>query len=105
MAYLKTDEYEQVLARAKADAIVAILKERAFQDEKFGPDSRHTIGEWIIIMEAELNEAKLALIKGGKGRNSVLMECVQVCAVGLAMLEQHGVTEVGRMQPIVKEPA
>lgn len=81
-------------------AIEAILLEREFQDKKFGPGSQHTIGEWVIIMEAELAEAKLALIKGGTGRNSVLMEIVQVCAVGLACLEQHGVQEVGRMQPI-----
>lgn len=82
-------------------AIEAIGVERDFQDKKFGPNSQHTIGEWILIMEAELDEAKRALIKGGTGRDSVLMEIVQVCAVGLACLEQHGVTEVGRMQPIM----
>lgn len=86
-------------------AFSAVRDEREFQDQKFGPGSRHTIGEWILIMEAELEEAKLALIKGGVGRNSVLQEIVQVCATGVACLEQHGVQEVGRMQPIVKDMA
>lgn len=82
------------------DAIHAIHDERQFQDQKFGPGSQHTIGEWILIMESELAEAKVAIIKGGEGRNSVLMEIVQVAAVAVACLEQHGVKEVGRMQPI-----
>jgi hypothetical protein len=86
------------------DAILEIIEEREFQDRKFGPGSNHTIGEWILIMESELAEAKVALIKGGKGRDSVLQEIVQVCAVGVACLEQHGTAEVGRMQPIVQEP-
>lgn len=86
------------------EAICSIMDEREFQDRKFGPDSRHTIGEWILIMEAELAEAKVALIKGGVGRNSVLQEIVQVCAVGVACIEQHGAGEVGRMQPIVANP-
>lgn len=89
------------LPAAQGQGIEAILKERAFQDEKFGPGSKHTIGEWLLIMDAELQEAMKALVKGGTGRDSVLMEIVQVAAVALACLEQHGVQEVGRMQPIV----
>jgi hypothetical protein len=87
----------------QTEAFAAVIDERNFQDRKFGPGSKHTIGEWIIIMELELAEAKLALVKGGAGRNSVLNEIVQVCAVGIACIEQHGVCEVGRMQPI-KDP-
>jgi len=84
-------------------AFNAIIEEREFQDKKFGSGSKHTIGEWLIIMRMELAEAETALIKGGVGRDSVLMEIVQVCAVGVACLEQHGVREVGRMQPIVDD--
>lgn len=74
------------------DVFVAILEERYFQDNKHGTGD-HTLGEWIIIMEAELAEAKTALIKGGSGRDSVRSEILQVVAVGVACLEQHGLKE------------
>lgn len=41
----------------------AILRERDYQDTKWG-DKPHTVGEWLLIMEAELAEAKLAWAKG-----------------------------------------
>lgn len=81
----------------------AVLNERQFQDEKYGPvrDSvtqvdgpgSHSVGEWILLLEAELNEAKLALIKGGSGRNSLRSELIQVIALGFAALEQHGLRD------------
>jgi hypothetical protein len=74
----------------------AILGERQFQDTKFGPLTNgggHTLGEWILIAEAELAEAKLALIKGGTGRNSLRSELIQTAAVILAALEQHGIVD------------
>lgn len=76
-------------------AIEALKKERLFQDNKWGgiDDHGHTIGEWILLIEAELEEAKRALIKGGVGRDSVLMEVVQVGALALACIEQHGTDE------------
>jgi hypothetical protein len=79
-----------------AEVIEAISIEREFQDQKHGSldKSPHTIGEWILIMEAELQEAKVALIKGGKGRDSVLREILQTTAVGFACLEQHGIDGV-----------
>lgn len=76
-------------------AIDAMLDERSHQDKKHGTiqDHPHTIGEWIIIIEAELNEAKLALIKHDRvGRDSCLSEIVQVGASALACLEQHGIS-------------
>lgn len=81
---------------AQRKAIGAILDERRFQDGKHGPVTTHghTIGEWIIIIESELAEAKLAVIKGGKGRDSVLAEICQVAATAMACMEQHG-TEGG----------
>ena len=79
-----------------AQAVNELVKERVFQDTKHGTlrEHGHTIGEWILILEAELNEAKEALIKGGTGRDSVLQEIVQVGAVALACIEQHGVEEI-----------
>ena len=81
----------------------AVLSERQFQDEKYGPvrdpitqidgSGSHSIGEWILLLEAELNEVKLALIKGGSGRNSLRSELIQVIALGFAALEQHGTVD------------
>lgn len=75
------------------DVITAVLKERDFQDDKFGPITGaggHTLGEWVLLIEDELAEAKKALIKGGKGRDSLRSELVQVAALAVACLEQHG---------------
>lgn len=84
------------MSHSQFTALLAVIEERTHQDRKHGPVSTHghTIGEWIIIMEAELAEARHAVVKGGKGRDSVLMEIVQVVATGLACLEQHGVKEI-----------
>jgi hypothetical protein len=76
-----------------ADVFSAILGERAFQDAKHGPltgAGGHTLGEWLLIAEAELAEAKVALIKGGAGRDSLRSEIIQTAAVLVACLEQHG---------------
>lgn len=78
------------------EVVKEVAIERLHQDRKHGPieTNPHTIGEWILIMEAELQEAKVALIKGGKGRDSVLHEILQTVATGFACLEQHGVGEI-----------
>ena len=70
-----------------------LLRERKFQDSKWGPieTSPHQLAEWIIIAEFELAEAKLALIKGGMGRDSIRAELIQTAAVLVAALEQHGI--------------
>lgn len=74
----------------------AINGERQWQDAKHGvlEAHGHTVGEWILIMEAELAEAKEALLKGGTGRNAVMHEILQVVATGVAALEQHGLGEL-----------
>lgn len=81
----------------KAEIATAILKERYFQDNKHGTiatdGGSHTIGEWLLLIEAELAEAKTALIKGGSGRDSVRSEIVQVAALCMACLEQHGLDD------------
>lgn len=77
-------------------SIESLLDERKFQDNKWGTiqDHPHTVGEWILLIEAELAEAKEALIKGGTGRDSVLSEIIQVGALALACIEQHGADEI-----------
>lgn len=67
--------------------------ERDFQRTKY--ESRpnyggHSVAAWLFLIEAELQEAKMACIKGGEGRDHVLAEIVQVAALCCACLEQHG---------------
>lgn len=96
----------------------AIVKERGFQDKKYGKvlevkpkfdncpagewmteqgPGGHELGAWLIILEKELDEAKDALVHGGgktaKGRNTIRSELVQLAAVAVAALEQHGLEE------------
>jgi hypothetical protein len=75
--------------------VFLLHRERKFQDDKHGSieESGHTIGEWLLLIEAELVEAKQALIKGGKGRDSVMSEIVQIGALALAAIEEHGIQE------------
>lgn len=76
---------------SKTDVINAVLEERDFQDAKHQTD-HHGMGTWLLLIESELDEAKLAAVKGGKGRNSVRSELVQVAALCIAALEDHGLT-------------
>lgn len=75
------------------EVMTAIGQERQFQDQKHGhpDDNPHSIGAWLLILEAELAEAKLACIKGQEGRNNVISEIIQIAATAVACLEQHGV--------------
>lgn len=78
------------------DVFAAVSEERKYGDTKHGPVTgrgAHTLGEWILLLESELAEAKQALIKGGSGRNTVRSELLQVAAVAVAALEQHGLQD------------
>lgn len=70
----------------------AILNERKYQDNKWGVTNPHTVFEWIGIMEKELQEAKLSFFQYSSN-DQMLHEVLQVIAVGVACLEQHGVVE------------
>lgn len=76
----------------------AIDGERYFQDSKHGSieSHPHTVGGWLLLIESELDEAKLAAIKGGKGRNAVMQEILQIAATATAAIEQHGLDEETR---------
>lgn len=76
------------------EIIAAIVRERDHQTRKHGSieEHPHTVGEWLLIMEAELAEAKQAWCKGS-GDEGALREMLQVVATGFAAMEQHGVAE------------
>lgn len=80
---------------SRLDVFHAVDNERVYQDMKHGPirEKPHTVGGWLLLIESELNEAKEAAIKGGKGRNAVMQEILQVAATAIAAIEQHGLEE------------
>ena len=73
----------------------AIQRERTYQDAKWGTIEQrpHTVGEWLLIAESELQEAKTAWCKG-HGDAGALEELIQVAAVAVACMEQHGIVEM-----------
>lgn len=82
MTRLKTLDRTQVYA--------AIDAERLHQLLKFGPEKEQSLPGYLLILEAELAEAKHAWIKGGEGRQSALHEVLQIAAVAVAALEAYG---------------
>lgn len=71
----------------------AIERERDYQDNKYGAvhDRPHSVVEWLLIMRKELEEAENGWIHGTE--ESALEELLQVVAVGVAAMEQHGFVE------------
>lgn len=72
----------------------ALDRERKYQDSKWGSikEHPHTVGEWLLIVQGELDEAINAWQKG-KGDAGALEELLQVMAVCRACFEQCGVVE------------
>jgi len=80
------------LTREEVYALIDI--ERNKQDEKWGAldDKKQNLSGYLLVLEAELNEAKLGWCKNHPGRNSALAELIQVAATAVAALEKHGST-------------
>lgn len=74
------------------DVFEAIRQERVYQDSKWGKYRYHTIMEYVAIAEDEFEEAKKGWRKNDQNpRSTALEELVQVAAVIVACLEQHGI--------------
>jgi hypothetical protein len=71
------------------EILSAIQRERDYQDRKYPHE--HSVGEYLLIMEKELEEAKQGWMKGGD--SDALREILQVVAVGVAAMEDHGIEE------------
>lgn len=65
----------------------AIKRERARQDDEYGPQ---TLEGFLLILENEIEEAKRGWAINAHGRNSTRSEILQVAAVAVACLEEHG---------------
>lgn len=69
-----------------------IRAEREYQDNKWGTieEHPHDLPGYLLIMRKELEEAENGWMKNSSGRNSALQEILQVAAVAVAALQQHG---------------
>ena len=69
----------------------AIETERRHQDVVHGTieENPHTVGEWLLIIESELTEAKHAWVHG-KGDAEALLEILQIAATAVACMEDRG---------------
>lgn len=74
------------------EVFAAIEAERRHQNRKHGSIkvNPHTVGEFLLIADAEMQEAKQAWVKE-TGDAAALCELLQVAAVAVACMETHGV--------------
>lgn len=77
----------------RQDVFDAISRERMHQDLRHGTvaENPHEIGQWLAIMRSEGGEAMDAYLSCES--DDALREILQVIAVGVACLEQHGIVE------------
>lgn len=74
----------------KRKVILQLIEaERKFQEAKWGTaeEQKHTPGNYLLIIEKELEEAKLGWLKRKSGRDSYPSELIQLAAVCVAALE------------------
>lgn len=74
------------------DVIEAIKKERAHQEAKWGKDDPQSCAGFLLIIQAELNEAIAGWMKNLPGKSACMNELVQVAATAIAALERYGTT-------------
>lgn len=75
---------------SRQEVYIAIDQERDYQDRKWGIDKPQGLCGFFVALRHELNEAELAWVKGGEGRDSALHELRQVAALAVAALEKYG---------------
>lgn len=82
--------YDAVLSMP--EVFDAVSKERDRQDDKWGANKPQSLPGFLVILEQELNEAKLAWAKNVTGDHAPLNEIVQIAATAVACLEKYGVS-------------
>lgn len=68
----------------------AIENELAYQDNKWGSGKPQSLAGYLLILQAEINEAIDGWMKNADGRDAPLAEVVQVAAVAIRCLEDYG---------------
>ncbi len=78
----------------RSEVYAAIDRECAYAARKWRHVSNgvRSVTSWLLVIEAELAEAKEAWVKSGHDP-AALVELLQVVACGVRCLEQHGVYE------------
>lgn len=72
----------------RSDVYKAIDSERGYQDRKW-PNHKHEVGSFLTIMRGLMSEAETAYLNTS-GDGEALRKMLQVVAVGVACMEQHG---------------
>lgn len=74
----------------------AIDYERAYQDSKWGTveEHQHSVEEWIMLIDEYVKKAMYSWIEGGDKVG--LFRVLQITTLGLACMEQHGVSPIKR---------
>jgi hypothetical protein len=85
------------MATSLSTVLNAIIEEREYQIEKCGL-IEESIPGYLIILESELKEAKKGWLENIEGRDSSLEEIVQIAAVCIACLAQHGISGNGEIK-------
>ena len=78
---------------SREDVYVAIDGERDYQDQKWGTieQRQKQVGSWLTLIRHALMEAEREWASS-RGDESALAEIRKVVALGVACLEQHGVS-------------
>lgn len=79
------------------EVVEAVRVERGRQDIKWGLHREQSLAGFLMVLEAELIEAKKGWIKNRDGKSAPLNEIVQLAAVAFNALERYGLT--GSAQP------
>lgn len=83
-------KFDKTLSPEGVSALESVLLERVNQDLKWGDQSHHSEGDWLLILQEEIGEWSQAVLDARfKSADPKLIreELVQVAAVALSMLE------------------
>lgn len=79
------------MKKMTTDEVFELIKrEREYQNKKWGRDRTQSIPGFIAVIEGELNEAKHGWLKNVPAKHSSLSEILQIAAVAVACIEEHG---------------
>ena len=72
------------------DVFDLIRSERERQNAKWGVDKEQSCAGFLLVLESELAEAKAGWTKNVEGKHAAMREIIQLAAVAVAALQQHG---------------
>jgi len=88
-----------------SEVFKAIAEERQMQDKRWGAGKPQSLPGYLVLIEAELAEAKFGWCKNMPGKSAPLNELVQLGALVVACLERYGVEGSARATNDVQDCA